>query len=103
LIFHNHVQDVAKWTEGQYGSGSFWSNKQQWLQEETSFNLDRVKTPLLLEAAGGGKKEDWEIFTSFDILSGLRKNGVPAEFLWFLMESINWSSRASVSSLWKPR
>ena len=44
---------VRRSYEPSYG-GSFWSKKHEWLERETTFNVDRVRTPAMFTVTGNG-------------------------------------------------
>lgn len=63
--------------------GSFWEKKQEWLEHETSFNVDRVRTPALFTTHGHGvdplRGDDaWIVQQT---LGAFNRTGKPLEYL----------------------
>jgi len=63
--------------EGMYG-GSFWTQKQDWLAREPSFNADRVETPALFMVHG-----QHQISFAAETIGAYSLNRRPAEYLVF--------------------
>lgn len=63
--------------ESQYG-GSFWSNRAAWLNTTPSFNANRARTPLLLEAYG-----PWSLLLDGELQRAFQMNSVPVDLLYF--------------------
>jgi len=93
--YSSYVRDIA--AGGQNGSsvrglesvsdrGAFWQNKDKWLESETSFNIDRVRTPALFTANRSRAGND-DIFLTRSYLflnyGGFLRNGKPMEMLLF--------------------
>lgn len=62
--------------------GSFWQNKRQWVDEAPGFNLDKIRTPLLMTMSGNGIP-GFGMNLDLEFVAGLRANGVPYDYLWF--------------------
>jgi dipeptidyl aminopeptidase/acylaminoacyl peptidase len=66
---------------GTIGEEEFWKNKQTWLEHETSFNVDRIQTPVMYTQHGitpsGGRG------SSLEFLGMFRLNEKPLEYLYF--------------------
>jgi dipeptidyl aminopeptidase/acylaminoacyl peptidase len=62
--------------EGVYG-GPFWESRESWMADETSFNADRVQTPVMLTLHGEF------VLPVLDIWGALRLNRRPVEVLHY--------------------
>ena len=72
---HNTFQQVDEET---YGGVPFGKSIVNWTHDAPGFNLDRVKTPLLISALEKGHLlSEWEPY------SGLRRLGKPVDMFWF--------------------
>jgi dipeptidyl aminopeptidase/acylaminoacyl peptidase len=72
---HNTFQQVDEET---YGGAPFGKSIVNWTNEAPGFNLDQVKTPLLISALEKGHLlSEWEPY------SGLRRLGKPVDMVWF--------------------
>lgn len=60
--------------------GSFWNEKKNWLEYETSFNIDRVETPALFAIHG---MDIWDSPHFMQIIGAFRLNRKPFEWLTF--------------------
>lgn len=67
--------DYVQQTERMYG-GAFWTSRDRWLQAETDFNVDRVRTPALFTAHQGVALQEYR-----DVIGAFALNGRPLEFL----------------------
>lgn len=76
--------------DARYG-GRFWENKGGWLDSAPGFNLERVRTPLLL--AGGRNGEDGipGVELDLELYSGLKQLRKPVDYLFFQNGSHNLS------------
>lgn len=64
--------------------GSFWERPNEWLVHETSFNVDKVVTPVLFTAHGKGNIDPFAAYV-VETLGAFRRNRRPIEYL--LLES----------------
>lgn len=62
--------------------GSFWERKSEWLAAETSFNVDRVRTPLLYTTHGGSTGSEGGTYAS-ELMGAFRLNRKPIEIVSF--------------------
>ncbi|HLA12251.1 MAG TPA: prolyl oligopeptidase family serine peptidase [Pyrinomonadaceae bacterium] len=60
--YYNYLSDLSsgrgQTDEALGGKGSFWQNKSKWLDDETSFNIDRVITPALFTVNNSTQESD---------------------------------------------
>jgi Prolyl oligopeptidase family len=72
---HNTIQEVDEKT---YAGVPFGKNLIHWTRDAPDFNLDQVRTPLLISAFEKGHLlSEWEPY------SGLRRLGKPVDMVWF--------------------
>lgn len=64
--------------EPMFGNKPFWQNRSDWLVHETTFNVDRVRTPILFTVHGERVAELYA-----ETLGAFRLNGRPMELLSF--------------------
>jgi dipeptidyl aminopeptidase/acylaminoacyl peptidase len=72
--------DVNTIYERQYGGQSFWNSRQAWLENDLTFNVDKVKTPVLF--AYNGKSAS---VLMLDTIGAFRVNRKPFEYMNFPM------------------
>jgi dipeptidyl aminopeptidase/acylaminoacyl peptidase len=72
------VQDF----ESRY-DGSFWKNNATWLERETTFNIDRVVTPVLMSENDGSTAYGTYNERSLQIIGAFALNKKPLEYLYF--------------------
>jgi len=65
------------------GAAPFGQGLSKWLQNAPGFNLDKVKTPLLISAFERG-----ELISEWEIYAGLRTLNKPVDMVWLRKE--NW-------------
>lgn|SRR6266850_693823 len=65
------------------GAAPFGKGLSEWLQNAPGFNLDKVKTPLLISAFERG-----ELISEWEIYAGLRTLNKPVDMVWLRKE--NW-------------
>lgn len=61
--------------------GSFWERKAAWLEHETSFNVDRVQTPVLFTSHSLGGARDPLTPIGIETLGAFQRNERPIEYL----------------------
>jgi dipeptidyl aminopeptidase/acylaminoacyl peptidase len=61
--------------------GSFWKNKAFWLERETTFNVDKVRTPILFTEHGGRDRPYTD--HSLQTVGAFLLNDKPLEYLYF--------------------
>lgn len=61
---------------------TFWDGKAQWLEHETSFNVDRVQTPALF-TLHGGLQPPGAYLSEFETIGAFMLNRKPVEYLYF--------------------
>jgi dipeptidyl aminopeptidase/acylaminoacyl peptidase len=59
--------------------GSFWERKAEWLENETTFNVDRVRTPVLFTMHGSDIHRD---SLSLAEIGAFRRNKKPIEYIY---------------------
>lgn len=62
--------------------GDFWKNTSAWLEHETTFNLNRVRAPVLFTLHGSERAPHAEYF-ALDIIGAFRINKKPLEYVFF--------------------
>jgi len=62
--------------------GTFWDRKSEWLEHETTFNVDRVRTPALFALHGSEPDGSRGDVPSADVLGAFNLNHRPVEYLW---------------------
>lgn len=79
----------ARAEDAMYGGPPFGSTFKNWLRYSVSFNLERIHTPLLMEAMGYGVRDDYpgaipfNLIPRFEILAGLTALGKPVEMYYY--------------------
>jgi dipeptidyl aminopeptidase/acylaminoacyl peptidase len=70
--------------DSDYG-GSFWNNKSEWLERETSFNVDKVQTAALFTLNGSRENADAPGYTrnALSLVGPFLINRKPLEYLFF--------------------
>src|SRR5262249_34027678 len=58
---------------------TFWQHKQQWLENETSFNVDKVRTPTMMMLFGTAYRP-FEELSTVDLIEAFRENRRPLEY-----------------------
>jgi hypothetical protein len=83
-ITEHYTSDAARpgWSYGTITSGHFWEHKADWLEHETLFNVDRVRTPALFTRHGKGVP-DWYRDYSLPMIGAFTLNRKPIEYLYF--------------------
>jgi len=72
-----------------YGGPPYGSSLKNWLAYSTSFNLDKIHTPLLLEVMGYGTpyndsvRPPVSLATDFEVASGLARLNTPTELYYY--------------------
>jgi dipeptidyl aminopeptidase/acylaminoacyl peptidase len=75
--FHSGFSGLYTKYDQQYG-GSFWENREAWLEDAPTFNADRIRTPTLFAY---NNREQWP--GALPVLGAYRRNNIPVEFLFF--------------------
>jgi Prolyl oligopeptidase family. len=80
-----HDQPVSATLKTMYGGPPYGSSLNNWLRYSISFNLDKVHTPLLIEAMGRGEKaaESDNLKTREEVFDGLSDLKKPVELYYY--------------------
>lgn len=85
--WHNEV--MASSQEGMYGGPPYGKSLKNWLDYSISFNLDKIRTPLLMEVMGYGKNDDDpdrppdNLAVHNEIFVGLSRLNRPVEYYYY--------------------
>lgn len=84
-----HNEDMFRALEGMYGGPPYGENLKNWLDYSISFNLDKIRTPLLIEAMGHGKKYQGpdqlpdSLAVHDEVFVGLNRLNKPVELYYY--------------------
>jgi dipeptidyl aminopeptidase/acylaminoacyl peptidase len=86
-LWHNKA--VSSGLETMYGGPPYGKSLQNWLDYSISFNLDKIKTPLLMEVNGYGKKDNLpnrppdNLAVKEELFVGLKELNKPVELYYY--------------------
>jgi dipeptidyl aminopeptidase/acylaminoacyl peptidase len=84
-----HSDWILHGFETMYGGNPYGSAQKNWMQYSISFNLDKIRAPLLMEEMGHGvqysteKAPPLDLALSFEVFSGLRQLSKPVELYYY--------------------
>lgn len=87
-----HNESVNRVTEAMYGGPPYGDTLPVWLKYSTSFNADKIKTPLLMEEMGYGHMYDdadappLGFATKFELFTALNRLQKPVEMYYYPLE-----------------
>ena len=85
----DHSNVYARGADAMYGGPPYGSTLKNWMQYSPSFNLEKIHTPLLMEAMGYGVREDragstpFNLIPRYEALIGLTRLGKPVEMYYY--------------------
>jgi hypothetical protein len=74
------IDETRSYMAADYGSTPIGEGLSNWLETAPTFNLNRVRAPLLEWGAG---RRDSALWQSWELYQGLRLAGAPVEYWWF--------------------
>jgi hypothetical protein len=77
------IENARTFGSNYAGGGTFWNNKSEWFAHAPGFNLDRVRTPLLITSSFGIEPGDALAGGDLEFYVGLRVNQIPTDYLLF--------------------
>jgi len=87
-----HSNSALHSSETMYGGPPYGKTLENWEKYSISFNLDKIHTPLLMEALGHGMPyNDWRaapsfLATTFEVFTGLNRLEKPVELVYYPIE-----------------
>jgi hypothetical protein len=84
-----HDAGTFKMYDSTYGGPPYGPTLKNWLDYSISFNLDKIRTPLLMEQMGYGIPYDrpdappYSLVSSFEVFSGLNRLSKPVELYYY--------------------
>jgi dipeptidyl aminopeptidase/acylaminoacyl peptidase len=87
-----HNKEILQDSDGLYGGPPYGASLKNWLDYSVSFNLDKIHTPLLVEAMGYGKEDDdpdrtpANLAAQEEVLVGLNRLNKPVELYYYPLE-----------------
>lgn len=89
----SHDADTMKQYDQTYGGPPYGDTLTNWLKYSVSFNLDKIRTPLLMEEMGYGTRYDnpnappISLAQSFEVFAGLNRLHKPVELYYYPSEA----------------
>jgi dipeptidyl aminopeptidase/acylaminoacyl peptidase len=90
--WHTNTPSAVVSSDAIYGGPPYGDTLRNWMRYSISFNLERIHTPLLLEAMGYGVTDDkigsvpLNLSSRYEIATGLRRLGKPVELYYYPSE-----------------
>jgi dipeptidyl aminopeptidase/acylaminoacyl peptidase len=84
-----HSDWILRGFETMYGGSPYGPAREDWMRYSISFNLDKIRTPLLMEEMGNGipysteKAPPLNLALSFEVFTGLKQLSKPVELYYY--------------------